>query len=266
MTTHSDDKVRRYSFAADSESTTDGGIGADRVESLGAPNSTFSAKSTSALGYPDYSDEDASTLIYSTDFAPSVGDTERYTANLASGLAGWNDFRKGKRSRLRDVTVVTPTPRGKTDDSQFPFRVVREPSLVRLFALIRSTDFLIVIDADIFPIAVGLLLRKIVAVEHVSYLAVCPARNYYYQPDGTSCVGHFENGNYSSCYRCQRVETSRTRSICNLFLAIPRRWLLERVSTNIALTPHTARRLALPRTITIIPGVEDPLDRTFRPN
>jgi len=145
------------------------------------------------------------------------------------------------------------------DDARFGFRVVRFPSKRQLYRLIRRADVIHISGPAILPMAIGYLLRKPVVVEHDGYQAVCPLGNYLHLPDRSLCPGHFQNGNYLECYRCQSVEMSRARSIRNLALMFPRRWLLKRIAVNVGASDHTGRRVALPRTQTIYHGIEDPL-------
>jgi glycosyltransferase involved in cell wall biosynthesis len=198
-------------------------------------------------------------LLYAIDFTPSIGGIQTITEVLAAGLAGWNGGSNGNGGQKNQVTVVTQTPAGHIDDAQFSFRVVRRPGTAELFGLVRDTDIFHIVGPAIVPMAMGLLLGKPVAVQHCGYMAICPIGNYLHQPGGTLCPGHFQSGNYLECYRCQRVEMSRARSIRNLLLMMPRRWLLKRVAANIGVSDHTGRRVALPRTQTIYHGIEDPL-------
>lgn len=66
-------------------------------------------------------------LLSSYRFHPSIGGLETSSQFLANGFA----------ERGYDVTVVTATP---GDDHGFPFTVVRQPSLLALFRLVRDAD------------------------------------------------------------------------------------------------------------------------------
>ncbi len=198
-------------------------------------------------------------LIYTEDFAPSIGGVQTITAILARGLAERPSPPNDHRAEANDVTVVTRTPGGTMDDSRFPFRVVRLPSAVKLYGLIRSADVVHVVGPAIQPMALGLLLRKPVAVQHDGYQAICPSGIYLHQPGATLCPGHFQSGRYLECFRCQAVEVSRWRSARNILLMFPRRWLAKRVAANIGASDHTGRRITLPRTQTIYHGIDDPL-------
>jgi len=198
-------------------------------------------------------------LIYTDDFAPSVGGVQTITAILAQGLAEARSPANGRPAEANEVTVVTRTPAGSMDDARLGFRVVRFPSKRQLYRLIRRADVIHISGPAILPMAIGYLLRKPVVVEHDGYQAVCPLGNYLHLPDRSLCPGHFQIGNYLECYRCQSVEMSRARSIRNLALMFPRRWLLKRIAVNVGASDHTGRRVALPRTQTIYHGIEDPL-------
>jgi glycosyltransferase involved in cell wall biosynthesis len=198
-------------------------------------------------------------LIYTDDFAPSIGGVQTITAILAQGLADATTPANGRPAEANEVTVVTRTPAGTMDDGRFGYRVVRFPTTRLLYRLIRRADIVHISGPAILPMAIGYLLRKPVVVEHDGYQAVCPLGNYLHLPDRSLCPGHFQNGEYLECYRCQAVEMSRARSIRNLALMFPRRWLLKRIAANVGASDHTGRRVALPRTQTIYHGIEDSL-------
>jgi glycogen(starch) synthase len=198
-------------------------------------------------------------LIYTHDFAPSIGGVQTIYSILAQGLADAKSPANGRPAEANEVTVVTRTPAGTMDDEHLAFRVVRFPSAAHLCRLIRRADIVHISGPAILPMAMGLILRKPVVVEHHGYQAICPSGIYLHQPDGTLCPGYFDSGNYSKCFHCQAVEVSNTRSLRNLLLMFPRRWLAKRVSANIGPSDYTGRRIALPRTHTIYHGVEDPL-------
>jgi glycosyltransferase involved in cell wall biosynthesis len=204
-------------------------------------------------------------LIYTDDFAPSIGGVQTYIAILAQGLADARIPANGRPAESNEVTVVTRTPAGTMDDSRFGFPVVRLPSIGELYQLIRKADIIHISGPAILPMLIGYLLRKPVVVEHDGYQAICPLGNYLHLPDRSLCPGHFQNRDYLECYRCQSIEMSRAKSIRNLVLMFPRRWLLKRIAMNVGASDHTGRRVALPHTLTIYHGIEDPLaDATAR--
>jgi glycogen synthase len=198
-------------------------------------------------------------LIYTHDFAPSIGGVQTITTILAQGLADARSPANGRPEQTNEVTVVTRTPAGTMDDTRLAFRVVRFPSAAQLYRLIRRADVVHISGPAILPMAIGLLLRKPVVVEHHGYQAICPSGVYLHQPDGNLCPGYFKSGNYLECFHCQAVEVSNTRSLRNVLLMFPRRWLAKRVAANIGPSDYTGRRIALPRTHTIYHGIEDPL-------
>jgi glycosyltransferase involved in cell wall biosynthesis len=198
-------------------------------------------------------------LIYTDIFAPSIGGVQTITATLAKGLAEWTAAPNGKPAKTNDVIVATQTPAGTSDDSQFRFRVVRRPGFLKLFRLIRNADVVHAVGPAILPMAIGLLLRKPVVVEHHGYQAVCPSGIYLHLPEAELCPGHFTSGHYLECFRCQTVEASDWTSARNILLMFPRRWLAKHVDANIGPSDHTGNRIALPHTQTIYHGIEDPL-------
>jgi glycosyltransferase involved in cell wall biosynthesis len=193
-------------------------------------------------------------VFFTQDFAPVIGGVQTVVMELARGLVEWRGRVNGNSVDPFDVTVATRTPRGGMDDSTLPFRVLREPTLTQLFQLFRKADVIHLAGASIVPTVLGLSLRKPIVIEHDGYQASCPSGNYLHEPDKTTCPGHFQNGNYAECFRCGAVEASRFRSARNLTLLFPRRWLAKRVAANVAVSDHTGRRVALPRTRTIYHG------------
>lgn len=198
-------------------------------------------------------------LIYTHDFAPTIGGVQTITTTLAQGLANAKSPANGRPAEANQVTVVTRTPAGTMDDTHQAFRVVRFPSFGQLYRLIQSADVVHISGPAILPMAIGLLLRKPVVVEHHGYQAICPSGVYLHQPDARLCPGYFKSGNYIECFHCQSVEVSKVRSLRNLLLMFPRRWLAKRVAANIGPSDYTGRRIELPRTRTIYHGIEDPL-------
>ncbi len=199
-------------------------------------------------------------LIYTHDFAPSIGGIQTITVALAQGLAAAKNPANGRPATGNEVTVVTRTPAGTMDDAHLAFRVVRFPSVVQLCRLIRRADIVHVSGPAILPMAIGLLLRKPVVVEHHGYQAICPSGSYLHQPGGGVCPGYFQRGEYIKCFHCQTEEMTSTKSLRNIILMFPRRWLAKHVAANIGPSDHTGRRVALPRTHTIYHGIEDPLE------
>jgi glycosyltransferase involved in cell wall biosynthesis len=194
-------------------------------------------------------------IYFTQDFAPLVGGVQTIVMELAQGLVEWCDSLNGNSGKRFDVTVATRTPAGGMDDSLFPFRVVRQPTMARLFQLFRKADVIHLAGASIVPMALGLWLRKPVVIEHHGYQTICPSGNYLHEPDRTTCPGHFRNGNYAECFRCGSTGASSIKSAWNIAMLFPRRWLAKRVAANVAVSDHNGRRIALPRTQTIYHGI-----------
>jgi glycogen synthase len=183
-------------------------------------------------------------LLYTHAFAPSIGGVETIVRVLAAGLV----------RREVEVTVATPTPAGGTDDSQFGFPVARLSGLWQLFRLIRAADVVHLAGPAFAPLALGLLLRKPVVVEHHGYQSICPNGVLFYEPDRTSCPGHFMARNYRACLRCN-ASAGRLKSLKMLLLNFPRRWLCRIAAANVAPTNWVSVQIALPRTETIYHGL-----------
>ncbi len=195
-------------------------------------------------------------LIYSHFFAPSIGGVESAVMSLADGLPS---FRTPQGELEFEVTVVTQTPAGDFDDRSLSFHVVRQPSPLQLWRIIRKSDAIHIAGPALPPLVLGLLARKQVVVEHHGYQAICLNGVLVYQPDGTTCPGHFQAGRYRNCLDCQQCQTSVIRSLARLLLMFPRHWLSRKVAMNIAITRQVLERHALPRSSVIYYGVEAPL-------
>ena len=195
-------------------------------------------------------------LIYSHFFSPSIGGVESAVLSLASGLPG---LRTPQGDSEFEVTLVTQTPAGDFDDRTLPFLVVRQPSLLRLWRIVRSSDVIHVAGPALPPLLLGFFARKPVVVEHHGYQAICPNGLLVHQPDGSICPGHFQAGHYGKCVRCRASEVSGLRSLAALLLMFPRLWLSRIVSRNLAISQHVLERHGLPRSSVVYYGIEDPL-------
>ncbi len=195
-------------------------------------------------------------LVYSHYFAPSVGGVETIVLSLARGLA---ELRAAGGQPQFDLTVATQTPAGNFDDRSLAFPVIREPSLVALWRLIRAADVVHVAGPSLTPLFLARLARKSVVVEHHGYQAICPNGLLVHQPDRSICPGHFQAGRYAKCFRCQTAEgMSWARSLANLFLMFPRHALARGAACNIAISEHVLQRHALPRSSVVYYGIEAP--------
>ena len=195
-------------------------------------------------------------LIYSHFFAPSIGGVENAVQSLAGGLLA---LPAPQGSREFDVTVVTQTARGEVDDAAYPFRVLRQPSLIRLWQAIREADVIHIAGPALLPMALGFLVRRPVVIEHHGYQAICPNGLLLHQPDGSICPGHFQAKHYGECWRCQRSEISPLPTFISLLLLFPRRWLSRKAAANLAISHHVMARHALPRSSVLYYGIDDPL-------
>ena len=193
-------------------------------------------------------------LIYSEAFAPKIGGVETIVMLLAKGLAQ-NASSPG--DGFTEVTVVTHVGADGMDDSQLPFRVVRKPNFTGLVRLLRHAEVIHLAGPCFLPLALGLLLRKPVVVEHHGYQACCPNGLLFFEPSQSPCPGHFMARRYRRCVECRSVSLGRLRSLVALLLSFPRRWFCRKVACNITISDHVARRILLPRSRTIYYGISD---------
>ena len=198
-------------------------------------------------------------LIYTRHWAPSVGGVETITKTLAEGLVA---RLKVHTEEPIEVTLITKTPAGSLNDSELPYRVVRNPRLLQLIHEIRITDVVHLAGPTLLPLIINYLLRKPVVVEHHGYQVNCPNGLLLFQPDRSICPGHFMAGRYGKCIQCNQQDRGWFASVRGLLLTSVRRWLCQRVAGNISITNHVAKRIELPRTRTIYYGVYDRGERS----
>lgn len=200
-------------------------------------------------------------LIYSHYFAPSVGGVETIVRSLARGLAGLHD---PSGEQKFEVSLVTQTAAGNFDDSTLPFRVVRAPSLIHLWDLIRASDAVHVAGPAIAPVLLAILARKPLFIEHHGFQTICPNGQLLIEPAGVPCPGHFMAGHHGECLRCNSGQgwfASRKLWL----LTFVRRFLCRRASTNIMPTAWLGDLLQLPKSVAIPHGLEliaDPMARS----
>ncbi len=198
-------------------------------------------------------------MIYTHVWAPVVGGLQTVTRDLATGL---RSVSRGQSGQEIDVTLVTQTPAGEMNDSELPFRVVRQPGSRQLLSLIRSVDLLHIANPALVPLALGWMLRKPVVLEHDGYQAACPNGLFLFEPDKSVCPGHYLARRYGKCLQCNADTMGRLKSFRTLLLTFPRRWLARKVAVNIAPTKHVGRRVDLPRTRFVPHGVPEYLTKS----
>ncbi len=191
-------------------------------------------------------------LLYSHYFTPSVGGVETIVLSLARGLA---ELRDTNGQPEFEVTLATQTRAEKFDDAALPFRVIRQPSLPRLWQIVRAAHVVHVAGPALAPLILGLLARKPVVVEHHGFQTICPNGQLLIEPSDTPCPGHFMAGRHRECLRCNAGQgwlASRKLWL----LTFVRRFLCARAAANIAPTAWLGGLLRLPRIIVIPHGLE----------
>ena len=192
-------------------------------------------------------------LLYTHSFSPNIGGVETYVMLLAKGLAKRYSEHTGPPS----VTVVTATQAEGFEDHSLPFAVMRRPAFSQLLRLIQKADVVHLAGPCLLPLALALVLRKHVVMEHHGYQACCPNGLLLHQPTQTVCPGHFLQRRYGECVRCERTVRSGWRSVASVFVALPRRWLCTRVTANLCITDHLRQRLGLPRSCVVYYGIPE---------
>jgi glycosyltransferase involved in cell wall biosynthesis len=191
-------------------------------------------------------------LFYSHAFAPQVGGVETFSMHLACGLAEGNH---GDASPA-DVTLVTQTAGvNEAHSSAAPFHIVRRPGAKRLWQLIGRVDKVVLAGPAILPLFFALVLRKPVVVTHHGYQSICPNGLLFHLPTHSCCPGHFAAGRYLECLRCNTPQETPAGSTRSLLLTFLRRGLSWFANSNVAVSGHVARRIALPHVQVIRNGV-----------
>jgi glycogen(starch) synthase len=204
-------------------------------------------------------------MLYTHDWAPSVGGIQTVYTALANGFSAWSKTHAGENI---EVTLVTQSPAEGMDDSRLTFAVVRRPGLRKLVDAIRSADVLHIAGPAILPLTIGWALRKPTLLEHHGYQSVCPNGLLIYGPDHSVCPGHFMAARYTKCVRCNSGSEGWAKSLRGVILTFARRWLAKRATVNVAPSRHNGRRIELPRTQVIhhgVPGTPLPV-RSFSNN
>lgn len=176
-----------------------------------------------------------------------MGGIQTVTRILARDLSAQNDL-------PIEVTLVTMTPAGEMDDSALTYRVVRRPSLARLFTLIRKSEVIHIAGPCIVPLALSWLLGKPAVVEHHGFQAICPNGQLLYQPTCSPCPDNFMAGRHLECLRCNSAE-GWLSSLRLWLLTLLRRDLSKRARANIVPTNYLSGTLRLPRTREIPHGL-----------
>jgi glycosyltransferase involved in cell wall biosynthesis len=192
-------------------------------------------------------------LFYSHFFAPSVGGVESIVLSLAHGLA---ELRDSQGAPEFEITLVSQTPAGNWVDSAAPFRVVRQPGLLRLARLIRESDIVHVAGPALAPLVLGIFLGKPTVVEHHGFHTICPNGQLLLEPSGEPCPGHFMAGRQTECLRCNSVEGWAASYRLWLFTYV-RRFLCQHAAANITPTQWLGGLLQLPRGAVIPHGLND---------
>jgi glycosyltransferase involved in cell wall biosynthesis len=205
-------------------------------------------------------------LVYSHFFIPSVGGVENIVLSLARGLA---EVRLADGLPEFNLTVITQTPASGFDDQSLPFPVMRQPTLRRLWSMVRACDAIHLAGPALLPLMLAQLARKPVVIEHHGYQCTCPNGLLFHHPSQSACPGHFMLRNYSECFRCNRQNEGSWKSLRLLILAFLRRHLCMGVDSNIFPTRHVASRNQLPRSKVISHGIASlnhvPQPKTFDP-
>ena len=117
--------------------------------------------------------------------------------SLARGLT---ELRTPDDTREFEVTLLTETPRENFDDSSLPFTVIRQANYRQLMRFVSAADVVHIAGPALPPLALGLLARKPVIVEHHGFQVICPTGQMFIESRGEPCPGHFMAGRRAECW------------------------------------------------------------------
>jgi glycogen(starch) synthase len=166
-------------------------------------------------------------LLLSRPFAPAVGGMERFAEELATWLA----------CRGHDVTVATRIA-GHAEDHRRPYRVLRALRLPVLQRALREADAVHVNGLSLRGIAAAVSARRRPVVTHAGYQAVCPT-GLAWSPAGGCHPGP------GPCRVCPGTGL-RGQAAVRAHRAGARA-----AASNACVSRYAARRLALPRSVTV---------------
>ena len=104
------------------------------------------------------------------------------------------------------------------------------------------------------PMMLAIALRKPVVVEHHGFQTICPNGQLLYGPSQSLCSGYFMAHQHLKCIKCNS-ELGLLRSIKMWLLTFPRRWICQRVTSNVLPTSWLGSVIRLNRMITIVHGI-----------
>jgi glycosyltransferase involved in cell wall biosynthesis len=191
-------------------------------------------------------------LLYAHDWIPTVGGVQIVSKVLADGLS---EYSKTRPAEAVEVTLLTHTASRGTDDTRFPYKVIREPGLREWIRQIRGADVVQLEGPALLPLVLCTVLGKPLVLRHHGYQSICPNGILIFSLDSSVCPGYFMERRYRKCLSCNISKMGRSKGLRSLLLTFPRRWLSRRAWVNVGVSPHIAGRLALPRTVVIWNGV-----------
>jgi glycosyltransferase involved in cell wall biosynthesis len=194
-------------------------------------------------------------LLYSKYFMPIPGGVQSIVLELALGLAAWSSLNPGEVPI--NVTVVTPTIETTPEDDALPFPLVRRPGFLGLIRLLRDADVVHLAGPAMVPLALSLILRKTLIVEHHGFQVSCPTGLLFYEPEQVPCPGYFMARQYRKCMKCQKGSDGIIKSAAKVVITKIRRSLSNRAFINIMPTDWLGTILKLKRMQTIHHGVSD---------
>jgi glycosyltransferase involved in cell wall biosynthesis len=174
-----------------------------------------------------------------------IGGVETYTRLLAQGLGERSDY---------DVTVATAAQGSSTLPGMMA-RIVRAPTLPELWNMIRRSDIVLLAGPALVPLALALLSRRPVFIEHHGYQACCPNGLLFFEPEQSVCPERYLHGDFLSCLRCNWKTMGPVSSIARLIGTWVRRWMCLYASGNICVSQHVSKKVNLPRSQVIYHGL-----------
>ncbi len=179
-------------------------------------------------------------LLYTFPFTPVLGGLVRLTEQTARRLAAHG----------LEVTVVTDTATTTPDgDRDFPFKVIRRPTLFALARAVQGADFVQLNGFDIRVFVFAFLMRRPIVWQHIDYDTVDPRG--LCSRFGRSC-----NFALRRCWSCLRSDHSFGATLRALGSFQAKRAAARLVESNLLASAYAALRMRLPRATLLPLGVD----------
>lgn len=182
--------------------------------------------------------------LYSHFFYPNIGGVEKLTYLLAKFLSSEKKF---------DVTLVTMMP--SEGDLNFPFKVVRKPSILTLQKIIMNSNIIHMQGFNLPCFIFGKIYGKPIIWNHQGYDLSCPK---YIGWNSDYCTFGL-----TKCYKCLRIDHSYKYTFGFITMLYIRRICMGLVDAHVSPSRYVLRNECIENGILIPNCVDSDLYRPF---